>query len=127
MMDITVVGASCPSLEVLSMKRNAALFTIVIASLFLLYAQDNPPTEMTGWICSSACVTQTPGHAACDANCAANDKGGSVVFVSEDGKVSKISNPDMAKDKMGQQVRMKCRVAKDKESMEIIEFLASIR
>lgn len=109
------------------MKRHAVLFTIVIASLLLLYAQDNPPVEMTGWICSSACVTQTPGHAACDANCAANDKGGDMVFVSENGKISKISNPDMAKGKMGQEVRMKCRMAQDKQSMEIIEFLASIR
>ena len=109
------------------MKRNAALFTIVIASLFLLYAQDNPPTEMTGWICSSACVTQTPGHAACDANCATNDKGGDMVFVSDEGKISKISNPDMAKGKMGQQVKVKCKMDKEKQSMEIIEFLASIR
>jgi hypothetical protein len=109
------------------MKRNAALFTIVIASLFLLYAQDNPSTEMTGWICSSACVTQTPGHAACDANCAANDKSGQMVFVSDDGKISKISNPDIAKGKMGQQVKVKCKMDKEKQSMEIIDFLASIR
>jgi len=109
------------------MKRNAALFTIVIASLLLLYGQDNPPTEMAGWICSSACVTQTPGHAGCDANCAANDKGGDMVFVSDEGKISKISNPDMAKSKMGQQVKVKCKMDKEKQSMEIIEFLASIR
>lgn len=109
------------------MKRNAVLFTIAIASLFLLYAQDNPPVEMTGWICSSACVTQTPGAAGCDANCAAKDKSGDAVFVSEDGKISKISNPEMAKSKMGQQVRAKCRMDKEKQSMEIIDFLASIR
>src|SRR5262249_57197894 len=100
--DITVVGLAAPSLEVHSMKRHAVMRTIVIASLFLLYAQDNPPVEMKGWICSSACVTQTPGAAGCDANCAANDKSGNAVFVSEDGKISKISNPDMAKSKMGQ-------------------------
>jgi hypothetical protein len=79
------------------MKRNAALFTVVLASVILLYSQDNPPMEMTGWICTSACVTQSSGQAACDASCAGKDKSGDAVFVDDNGKVSKISNPDMVK------------------------------
>jgi hypothetical protein len=97
------------------------LFTIVLASLVLLYAQDNQPMEMSGWICNSTCVNQSAGHATCDASC--TDKSGSAVFVEENGKVSTISNPDMVKGKMGQKVKVKCTKDKDKESMEILEVI----
>jgi hypothetical protein len=103
------------------MKRSAMLFTIVLASLVLLYAQDNQTMEMTGWVCNSACVSQSAGHAACDASC--TDKSGNAVFVEENGKVSTISNPDMVKGKMGQKVKVKCTKDKDKESMEILELI----
>jgi hypothetical protein len=103
------------------MKRSAMLFTIVLASLVLLYAQDNQTMEMTGWVCNSACVNQSAGHAACDASC--TDKSGNTVFVEENGKVSTISNPDMVKGKMGQKCTVKCKRAKDKESMEILELI----
>jgi hypothetical protein len=105
------------------MKRNAVLFTVLFASVFLLYAQDNAPKEMTGWICSSACVSQSGGHATCDANCAGANKSGDAVFVEDNGKVSTISNPDMVKGKMGQKVKAKCQMNKDKESMEILELI----
>jgi hypothetical protein len=103
------------------MKRSAMLFTIVLASLVLLYAQDNQPTEMSGWICNSTCVNQSVGHATCDASC--TDKSGNAVFVQENGKVSTISNPDMVKGKMGQKVKVKCTMDKDKEAMEILEII----
>lgn len=101
------------------MKRSPVLFTIVIASVILLYAQDNQPKEMMGWICNSTCVTQSAGQATCDANCA--DKSGDPVFVQDNGKVSKISNPDMVTGKMGHKVKVKCNMSKDKEAMEILE------
>ena len=107
------------------MKRSAVLFTIVLASLVLLYAQDNQPVEMTGWICYSACVTQAAGHATCDANC--TDKSGDAVFVEDNGKVTKISNPDIVKGHMGTKMKVKCKMSKDKEAMEIQELLYSIR
>jgi hypothetical protein len=103
------------------MKRSVALLTIVLASLVLLYSQDNKPTEMTGWICNSTCVHQSAGHASCDADC--TDKSGAAVFVEDSGKVSKISNPDMVKGKMGQKVKVKCNMNKDTESMEILELI----
>lgn len=109
------------------MKRHALLLTIAISSAILLYAQEKQPTEMSGWICSSACVKQNAGQASCDTDCATKDKSGETIFVGDDGKISKISNPDMAKGKMGQQVRMTCNMDKEKGSMEIIEFLSSIR
>jgi len=102
------------------MKRSAALLTIVLTSLILLYAQDNKPMEMSGWICNSTCVTQSAGKATCDATC--KDKSGDAVFVDDQGKVSKITNQDMAKGNMGQKVKVKCNW-KDKESMEILQII----
>jgi hypothetical protein len=104
-----------------NMKRSAALLTIVLASLLFLYAQDNQATEMTGWICNSACVTQSGGHAACDATC--KDKSGDAVFVGDSGKVTKIANPDKVKGNMGQKVKVNCTVNKEKEEMEIHKIL----
>lgn len=100
------------------MKRNAGLSMIVLASVLLLYAQ-NTPKEMTGWICTSACVTHNGGHAACDAHCAGKDKAGEAVFVDENGKVTKISNPDIIKGKMGKKVKAKCKMNEDNDSMSI--------
>jgi hypothetical protein len=105
------------------MKRSAALLTIVLTSLVLLYAQDNKATQMTGWICNSACIAQSAGHATCDATC--KDKSGDAMFVEDSGKVTKIANPDMVKGKMGQKVKVKCTMNKDKEEMEILQILQS--
>jgi len=105
------------------MKRRAVFFSIVLSSLILLYAQDNPSKEMSGWICNSACVAQAAGHAMCDVNC--TDKSGDAVFVEDNGKVTKISNPDMVKGKMGQKVKAKCKMNKDDQTMEIERFLQS--
>jgi hypothetical protein len=103
------------------MKRSAGLLTIVLTALILVYAQDNKSTEMTGWICNSSCVTQSAGQASCDATC--KDKSGDAVFVGDSGKVTKIANPDMVKGKMGQKVKVKCTMDKDKQEMEILQIL----
>ena len=102
------------------MKRSATLVTILLTSLILLYAQEQPMV-MTGWVCNSPCVKQSAGKATCDASCA--DKSGDVVFVEDTGKVTKIANPDMVKGHMGQKVKVKCKMNKDTESMEIQQLL----
>lgn len=101
------------------MKRSAALCGVLLASLILLYAQDNKPVEMTGAICYSTCINQSAGHASCDANC--NDKSGPAVFVEDNGNVTKINNPDMVKGKMGQKVKVKCTMHKEDQSMDILD------
>jgi hypothetical protein len=103
------------------MKRSAALLTIVLTSVILLYAQDTKVMEMTGWVCNSACVTQHAGQATCDATC--QDKSGDAVFVEDSGKVTKIANPDMVKGKMGQKVKVKCTMDKDKQAMQILDVV----
>lgn len=101
------------------MKRSAALCGILLASLILLYAQDNKPMEMTGVICNSSCINQSAGHASCDANC--TDKSGPAVFVEDNGTVSKINNPETVKGKMGQKVKVKCNMHKEDQSMDILD------
>ena len=103
------------------MKRPAAILAILFVSLAMLYAQEQQSTEMTGWICNSSCVTQAAGHATCDANC--TDKSGDPVFVEENGKVTKISNPDKVQGHMGQKVKARCKMSKDREAMEVEELI----
>jgi hypothetical protein len=106
------------------MKRLVGLLMTVFFSTVLLYAQQSSQatqsqtgkgTEMTGWICNSKCVTHTSGTAACDQNC--TEKTGDVVFIDDTGKVTKISNPDMAMDKMGKKVKVHCDMDKDQGTM----------
>jgi hypothetical protein len=108
------------------MKRNAGLCAIVLSSVILLYAQNDTTKDtamdMTGWICTSPCVTQNTGHAACDSKCAGKDKHGEAVFIDDNGKVSKISNSDVVKGKMGKKVKAKCKMNKDNESMQILSI-----
>ena len=102
------------------MKRSAALCGILLASVILLYAQDTTkPMEMTGVICNSSCVTQSAGHASCNAGC--TDKSGAAVFVEDNGNVSKINNPETVKGKMGQKVKVKCNMHKEDQSMDILD------
>jgi hypothetical protein len=105
------------------MKRFAVLCAGLLVSLVVAYAQSQQPMEMTGWICSSTCVKQSAGQATCDANCA--DKSGDPVFVQDNGKVTKISNPDKVKGHMGEKVKAKCKMSKDKQAMEIEELILS--
>lgn len=99
------------------MKRSAVLCTIILATVIQLYSQNDTPKEMTGWICTSACVSKNTSHASCDSSCATKDKSGEAVFVDDNGKISKISNPEIVKGKMGKKVKGKGKMNKDNDSM----------
>ncbi len=104
------------------MKRIVGLLVVVLLSALLLSAQNKGKgTEMTGWICTSKCVKQVDGKATCDPNC--KEKGGEAVFVDDQGKVTKIANQKMVKSHMGQKVRVKGEMMKDKDMMQIYEVL----
>jgi hypothetical protein len=105
------------------MKRSAALCGVLLASVILLYAQDNKPTEMTGVICHSACLAKSAGHASCDATC--TDTSSPVVFVEDNGNVTKINNPAICKGKMGQKVKVKCNMHKEDQSMDVLDVILS--
>jgi hypothetical protein len=102
------------------MRRIAGLLVLFLGSTMLMYSQDKGKgSEMTGWICNSKCVKPNAGVAACDANC--SDKSGDVVFVDDQGKVTKIANPKKVKKEMGKKVKVKGEMMKDKDMMEVYD------
>jgi hypothetical protein len=99
------------------MKQNAVLLAIVL-SWGMLVAQQKPEgNEMAGTICDSKCVTQSAGQSACDAKC--TQKGGDAVFIEDNGKVTKIANPEKVKGHMGKHVKARCKMMKDQDTMWI--------
>jgi len=93
------------------MKRIALLLTLVLGSA-MLYAQEKPKAiEMSGTICDSKCVTQTGSQSACDLNC--TQKGGDAIFVDDNGKATKIANPEKVKGYKGKHVKAKCKMMED--------------
>jgi|SRR5882724_5444647 len=99
------------------MKRNAVLLVIVLGSM-MVYAQEKPKgIDMTGTICDSKCVTQNAGQSACDVKC--TQKGGDAVFIEDNGKVTKIANPEKVKGHMGKHIKARCKMMKDQDTMWI--------
>jgi hypothetical protein len=82
------------------MKRLVWLFLVVLCSAILLNAEDN---TMTGWVCDSKCVVHNGNRATCDPTC--TERSGDVVFISDEGTISTISNPDVCASHMNQHVR----------------------
>jgi predicted small secreted protein len=81
------------------MKRFAWLFLAVLCSAVLVNAEDN---TMSGWVCDSKCVVQNDNRATCDPTCA--ERSGDDVFVSDEGAVSAISNPEVCTSHMNKHV-----------------------
>jgi hypothetical protein len=103
------------------MKRIAPLLAILLGSV-MLYSQEklqgaDQGTDMTGTICDSKCVTQNAGKSACDLKC--TKTGGDAVFIEDNGKVTKIANPDKVKGHMGKHVKAKGKMMKDEDTMWI--------
>src|SRR5215469_15941666 len=93
------------------MKRIALLLTLVLGSA-MLFAQEKPKAiDMTGTICDSRCVTQTGSQSACDLNC--TQKSGDAVFIDDNGKATKIANPEKVKGYNGKHVKTKCKMMDD--------------
>ncbi len=103
------------------MKRAAWLLVVVLCSATFLFAGEKKKShEMTGWICNAKCVTQAAAKATCDQSC--SEKDGDVVFVDAKGRVTKISNPEMAMPHAGKKVKMKA--AMDDSGMLAIENIS---
>ncbi len=82
------------------MKRLAWLFLAVLCSAILLNAEDN---TMSGWVCDSKCVVQNNNRATCDPAC--TERSGDTVFISDEGAVSTVSNPDVCASHMNKHVK----------------------
>jgi hypothetical protein len=100
------------------MKRVALLLAVVLGSA-MAYAQDKG-MNMTGTICDSKCVTQNAGQSACDLNC--TQTGGDAIFIEDNGKATKIANPEKVKGYMAKRVKVRCDMAESGNMMNIYEI-----
>jgi hypothetical protein len=104
------------------MKRMAALLALLLGSAVSLYAQDaGQGHEMTGVLCDQKCVKQDSGKAECDLSC--TEKSGDRVFVDDNGKATKVTNPEICEGKMGKKVTIHGAMTKDKSAMKIYDVV----
>jgi hypothetical protein len=82
------------------MKRLGWLCLAVLCSAALLQAENQ---TMGGWVCDSKCVVQNNGRNTCDPSC--TDRSGETVFISDEGAISAVSNPDICASHMNKHVR----------------------
>jgi len=102
------------------MKRIALLLTLFLGSM-MFYGQEKPQArDMSGTICDSKCVTQTHNQAACNLKC--TEKDGDAVFVDDNGKVTKIANPEKVKGYKGKHVKAKCKMNENQDLMWILSI-----
>ena len=99
------------------MKRIAVLLMFVLGTAVFVTAQSNSKgTEMIGTLCDQKCVKQDAGKAACDLSC--TEKSGDRVFVDDNGKATKVANPEVCEGKMGKKVKVHGTM-KDHDRMEL--------
>jgi hypothetical protein len=103
------------------MKRMAALLTLALGTTTFMFAQDQSKgTEMTGTLCDQQCVKQDAGKATCDLSC--TEKSGQAVFVDDEGKATKVENPEICKGKMGKKVKIHGEM-KDQGMMHVYDVV----
>ena len=102
------------------MKQIVLLLMLVVASTTLYAQQKSQAINMTGTICDSKCVTQNGSQSSCDSNCTQND--GDAVFVDDNGKATKIANPEKVKGYKGKHVKAKCKMNEDQDTMRILSI-----
>lgn len=96
------------------MKRIAVILLLVLSSAVLLPAQENKVNELTGTICDQKCVKQDAGKSACDLSC--TERSGDAFFIDDQGKATKIANPQVCKGKMNQKAKVRAEMKKKQDS-----------
>jgi len=99
------------------MKRIAVILLLVLGSAVLLPAQENKVNELTGTICDQKCVKQDAGKSACDLSC--TERSGEAFFINDQGKATKIANPQVCKGKMNQKAKVRAEMKKNQDSDEM--------
>ena len=97
------------------LRKIAPMLALFLCPLILIGQEKQQAMDMTGTVCNSKCVNRSSDRAVCDSGC--TEKGGDAVFVEENGKVTKIANPDKVKGFMGKHVKAKCRMMQDKDEI----------
>lgn len=93
------------------MRKTAWLLIATLGSAMMLVAAQeqnnasNSPKEMIGWVCNAKCVDQSSGKPTCNQKC--SEAAGEVVFIEDNGQVSKIENQEMAQPKAGKKCKIK--------------------
>ena len=104
------------------MKRMTALLALLLASTMFVSAQDNGKgDEMSGVLCDQKCVKQDAGKAACDLSC--TEKSGDRVFVDDEGKATKVANPEICEGKMGKKVKIHGKMMKNQDQMKVYDVV----
>ena len=93
------------------MRFIASLLTVVLGSALLLAQDMSKAVEMSGTVCDSKCVDPSGDHPACNLKC--SETSSNAVFIDDNGKVTKIANPDKVKEYKGKHVKAKCKMMED--------------
>ena len=97
------------------MKRITVILLFVLGSAVLLPAQEQKKgKELTGTICDQKCVKQDAGKSACDLSC--TERSGEASFIDDQGKATKIANPQVCKGKMNQKAKVRAEMKKNQGS-----------
>lgn len=102
------------------MQRISLLLMLVLASTMLFAQEKSQAINMTGTICDSKCVIQTGTQSSCDSNCTQSSN--EAVFIDDNGKATKIANPEKVKGYKGKHVKMKCKMNGDQDTMWILSI-----
>ena len=92
--------------------RKAAwlLIATLCSAMVLVDAQDNNTAnksskEMIGWVCNAKCIDRSSEKPTCNQNC--SEDAGEVVFIQDNGQVTKIANQQMAQPMAGKKCKIK--------------------
>ena len=108
------------------MKKIAGLLVFALSCMVLLQAQEaqdkSKRTEMTGTVCNADNVVTTGGKATCDQT--KGGKGTDMVFIDDQGKATKIANPEKLQGMSGQKVKIKCEMKGEMMMVYDVEHLS---
>jgi hypothetical protein len=104
------------------MKRMIALLALLLGSTMFVSAQDNGKgNEMTGVLCDQKCVKQDAAKASCDLSC--TETSGNRMFVDDNGKATKVANPEICEGKMGKKVKIHGKMMKKEGQMRVYDVV----
>lgn len=104
------------------MKRIAGILVFALSSMVLLHAQDKSKgTEMTGMVCNAGNIVTTDGKAVCDET--KGGKSADMVFIDDQGKATKIANPEKLKGMSGKKVKVKAEMQGETMMVYDVEHL----
>jgi hypothetical protein len=92
------------------MRKIVWLLIATFCSATVLVAQDGnnaskSDKEMIGWVCNAKCVDQSSSKPTCKQDC--SEATGEIVFIQDNGQITKIANQQMAQPMSGKKCKVK--------------------